>query len=82
MVADGALLKNGVAKGAQESHAVGATPVGHRYLITECMLQASTALNVSLHLQLKADQASKSYLYTGMPLTKDDVGDDISHHMV
>jgi len=82
MVAAGALLKNGVAKGAQEAEAVGATPAGLRYLITKCMLQASKALNVSLYLLLKADQTSKSNLDTGMPLMDDDAGDDIRHHPV
>ena len=33
--------------------AVGATPAGLRYLLTKCMLQASTALNVALYLLLK-----------------------------
>jgi len=55
LVAAGALFKNGVAKGVREAKAVGATPVGLRYLITKCMLQASTALNVALYLLLKDD---------------------------
>lgn len=38
--------------------AVGSTPAGLQYLITKSMLQASKALNLSLYLLLKADQAS------------------------
>jgi len=46
------------ADGGNESEAVGSTPAGLQYLITKSMLQASKALNLSLYLLLKADQAS------------------------
>ena len=40
------------------------------------------AWNVSLYLLLKADQAPKVNLDTGMPPMDDDDGDDIRHHPV
>jgi len=84
VVAAGALLKNGVAKGAREAEAVGATPAGLRYLLTKCMLQASKALNVSLYLLLKADQASNNNVDGDnmSSLIEEDDGDDIRHHPV
>lgn len=56
--------------------AVGATKAGLQYLITKSMLQASKALNLSLYLLLKADQAS------GNDALMDDEGDDMRNHPV
>lgn len=55
---------------------MGATPAGLQYLITKTMLQASKALNLSLYLLLKSDQAPSDSLGTV------DDGDDIRHHPV
>ena len=72
--------------------AVGTTPAGLQYLITKSMLQASKALNLSLYLLLKADQASskkKNAHSLGMTsmsasslLMEDDNNDDIRNHPV
>ena len=70
--------------------AVGSTPAGLQYLITKSMLQASKALNLSLYLLLKADQAS---LKSDAPVTTlenniddlflmDDATNDIQNHPV
>lgn len=64
---------------------MGATPAGLQYLITKSMLQASKALNLSLYLLLKSDQASnsKNNLNTDMmSYMDDDNGDDIRNHPV
>jgi U3 small nucleolar RNA-associated protein 3 len=85
MVAAGALLKNGVKKGGKEAEAVGATPAGLQYLITKSMLQASKALNLSLYLLLKSDQASSKNISMdkdNMQLMEEDEGDDIRNHPV
>jgi len=44
------------------SKAVGATPTGLNYLVTKCMLQSSTALNVAMYLLLKMDQKKDDFL--------------------
>jgi len=83
MVAAGALLKNGVAKGGKEAEAVGATQSGLQYLITKSMLQASKALNLSIYLLLKSDQApSNNSLDMDIPLMEYDYGDGIRNHPV
>jgi U3 small nucleolar RNA-associated protein 3 len=67
---------------------VGATPAGLQYLVTKSMLQASKALNLSLYLLLKAEQASSKS--SSMPtlenndnsfLMEDDI-DNIQSHPV
>lgn len=72
--------------------AVGTTPAGLQYLITKSMLQASKALNLSLYLLLKADQASskkKNAHNLGMTsmsasslMMEEDNNDDIRNHPV
>lgn len=66
--------------------AVGCTQAGLQYLITKSMLQASKALNLSMYLLLKADQASaKSHSTPTLEsndnsfLMDDDVNDIQSH---
>ena len=74
---------------------MGATPAGIQYLITKSMLQASKALNVSLYLLLKADQAAASSskkssvgdttdtISTSLIMEDDeDTSDDIRNHPV
>jgi len=86
MVASGALLKNGAKAGKKEAQAIGATSAGLQYLITKSMLQASKALNLSLYLLLKADQAknaaSTSADSGAMFMDDDNVADDIRNHPV
>lgn len=65
------------------TQAVGATPAGLQYLITKSMLQASKALNLSLYLLLKSDQASTKKDDTDVPLVMEaDASDDIRNHPV
>ena len=62
---------------------MGATSAGLQYLITKSMLQASKALNLSLYLLLKSDQASNSNnIDADLALMDDDEGDDIRNHPV
>ena len=61
---------------------MGATPAGLQYLITKSMLQASKALNLSLYLLLKSDQASTNKDDTDVPLVMADASDDIRNHPV
>jgi U3 small nucleolar RNA-associated protein 3 len=63
--------------------AVGATPAGIQYIITKTMLEASKALNLSLYLLLKSDQASTNEDDAGVPLVMEvDSGDNIRNHPV
>jgi len=66
--------------------AVGATPAGLQYLITKSMLQASKALNLSLYLLLKSDQASKkndvNNIASSLMDDDEDNADDIRNHPV
>jgi U3 small nucleolar RNA-associated protein 3 len=65
------------------TQAVGATPMGLQYLITKSMLQASKALNLSLYLLLKSDQASTNKDDIDMPLIMEaDYSDDTRNHPV
>ena len=67
-------------------YAIGATSAGLQYLITKSMLQASKALNLSLYLLLKADQASTAASTSAdggaMFMDDDDVADDVRNHPV
>eukprot|EP00804_Cyclotella_cryptica_P025058 CCRYP_016531-RB/>CCRYP_016531-RB protein AED:0.06 eAED:0.06 QI:189/1/1/1/0.66/0.5/4/434/675 len=84
-IVGGALLSDDV---GNEPEAVGSTPEGLQYLITKSMLQASQALNLSLYLLLKADQASSksnsvlSIEHSDNSFLIDDDVDNIQSHPV
>ncbi|KAL7555024.1 LOW QUALITY PROTEIN: hypothetical protein ACHAWF_018619 [Thalassiosira exigua] len=78
LVAAGALLKKGVARGCREAEAVGAIPAGLQYLITKSMLQASTTLNMILDFLLKTEQAANNDVDAGIALMDEDEGDDFA----
>ena len=67
----------------QRAKAVGCTTAGLQYLLAKTMLQASQALNLSLYLLLKADQAAKAKNIDGSGFSyEDDAADDARNHPV
>ena len=67
----------------QRTKAVGCTTAGLQYLLAKTMLQASQALNLSLYLLLKADQASKAKHLEGTGFSlEDDTAEDALNHPV